>query len=119
MAKPKSAKTRISRNQAPFCKLFELGPTRFPPLAGPLKSGTFCVFFECMYKMDHLFSPTTKFIKKRGWDKIRKKHFCVCSGPPIFFGSGPANGGKRVVPRLQDVNDQIKNIPSRKCFKEH
>ena len=24
-----------------------------------------------------------------------------------------------LVPRLQDVNDKIKNIPSRKCFKEH
>ena len=23
------------------------------------------------------------------------------------------------VPRLQCVNDKIKNIPSRKCFKEH
>ena len=22
--------------------------------------------------------------------------FCVCGGPPRFFGSGPSNGGKRV-----------------------
>ena len=28
----------------------EASPTRFPPLGGPLKSGTFLGFFECMYK---------------------------------------------------------------------
>ena len=35
------------------------------------------------------------------------------AGPP------PLTLHSILVPRLQDVNDQIKNIPSRKCFKEH
>ena len=45
----------------------------------------------------HLFWPTSKI--RGGGTKLEAKFVCVCSGPPHFFGSGPANGGKRVVPK--------------------
>ena len=62
--------------------------------------------------MAHFFWPTSKI---RGGDKNRQKselYFCVCSGSTRFFGSGPADGGKRVGTvraRLATVLERIRH----------
>ena len=50
-------------------------PTRFPPLGGPLKSGTFLGFFECMYK---------KWPSRGGGTKIQ---ILMCVWPTFLWPS--------------------------------
>ena len=48
----------------------------------------------CGVCMAHLiFVPPLKL----GVGQKSELYFCVCSGPPRFSGSGPPDGGKRVV----------------------
>ena len=63
----------------------------FKPEYGKKQKQYGCLFGMCV--VAHLSWPTSKI---RGGGQNQGLNFCVCSGPPHFFGSGPPNGEIRV-----------------------